>query len=205
MLLTSPPCLFATRQTSPRVTVEVVLVASLALAVDVVGGQPAPSGSPTLAMSLEECVRRGDNHSPFVRRSHGDRRVVAARRVGASLIVPTNPFAALIVGPRRTTVPGWRSGAAVHGTPRADPGDRGQRGARRAVVEKAMDVAAAREALALSETRARVRSAYMAGSSPRPRPTPRGAGSPGQPGLRGREGEGREGRRLADRSGARRD
>jgi outer membrane protein, heavy metal efflux system len=123
---------------------------------------PAPGLTP---LSLEEALRLGDLHSPLVRRARAESSVVAARDVGASLIFPSNPGAALIVGPRREPL-------APSGTQRSlqfiahleqTIEVAGQRGARRAVVRRSLDVAAARQALALSETRARIRTAYMQG------------------------------------------
>ena len=90
---------------------------------------------------------------------------MAARDVGASLILPSNPVAALIVGPRRESdgVNPVRRGLqyVAHLEQTIEVG--GQRGARREVVRRALDVASAREALALSESRARIRTAYIAG------------------------------------------
>jgi cobalt-zinc-cadmium efflux system outer membrane protein len=147
------------------VTTGLVVVASVALALDPLRGPPSASESQTVAMSLEECVRRGDNQSPLVRRSRAETRVTAAREVGASLILPTNPFVSVVAGPRREQVAPGLVAEGVQYTAHLEQTLEvaGQRGARRAVVDKAMAVAAARESLALSETRARVRSAYMDG------------------------------------------
>jgi outer membrane protein, heavy metal efflux system len=91
--------------------------------------------------------------------------VVTARDVGASLVLPSNPVAAVLVGPRReTTGPnGTEQGLQYIGRLEQTVEVAGQRGLRRAVVRKALDVAAAREALALSESRARIRAIYMQG------------------------------------------
>ena len=136
------------------------VVLDLAVSAD---GPPAPSRD-ARSVSLEEALRLGDLQSPLVRRARAETGVVAAREVGASLVLPSNPVAALVIGGRRETGPasvqqGLQYTAHLEQTVEVG----GQRGARRALVRRSLDVAAAREALALSESRARVRAAYMAG------------------------------------------
>ena len=141
------------------------VIAGVILALAPSEASPVARAKDAIPVSLEEALQRGDVHSPFVRRAHGERSVVAARDVGASLILPSNPVAALIVGPRRESdgVNPVRRGLqyVAHLEQTIEVG--GQRGARREVVRRALDVASAREALALSESRARIRTAYIAG------------------------------------------
>jgi cobalt-zinc-cadmium efflux system outer membrane protein len=84
---------------------------------------------------------------------------VAARDVGASLLLPSNPIVSGAAGPYRE--PGISSvEILLHAEQTIEIG--GQRGARRAVVSRAVAAAAWREQVARMETHARVRAAYVA-------------------------------------------
>ncbi len=124
---------------------------------------PAPAKAAT-PISLDEALRLGELHSPLVRRARAETRLVAAREIGASLILPSNPVVAAVVGPRRESGPL----GSVHGLQYVARLEQtvevaGQRGARREVVRRSLDVAAAREVVARSESRARIRSVYIKG------------------------------------------
>lgn len=123
-----------------------------------------PAGEPT-PVSLEDALRLGDLHSPLVRRAQAETTVVAAHDVGASLILPSNPIVAVVAGSRREPAPpnGVQRSLQCIAHLEQTIEVAGQRGARRAVVRQSLDVAASREALARSETRARVRTAFMKG------------------------------------------
>lgn len=119
---------------------------------------------PATPISLDEALRLGELHSPLVRRARAETRFVAARDVGASLILPSNPLVAAIVGPRRENrVAGSEQGLQYIARLEQTVEVAGQRGARREVVRRAVDAAAAREMVARSESRARIRSIYMRG------------------------------------------
>jgi cobalt-zinc-cadmium efflux system outer membrane protein len=128
-------------------------------------GGSAAAGQEATPISLEEALRLGEQHSPLVRRARAETTVVGARDVGASLILPSNPVAAVVAGPRRESggPSGSEQGIQYVGRLEQTVEVAGQRGMRRAAVRKALDVASAREALALSESRARIRSVYMTG------------------------------------------
>jgi cobalt-zinc-cadmium efflux system outer membrane protein len=124
---------------------------------------PAPARS-TVPVSLDEALRLGELHSPLVRRARADKQVVAARDVGASLILTSNPVVSGVAGPRRETrATGTERGLQFVARLEQTVEVAGQRGARREVVRRALDAASAREALARSENRARIRSAYIGG------------------------------------------
>jgi cobalt-zinc-cadmium efflux system outer membrane protein len=142
------------------------MLASLGIALLVVVGQTktaAPASAPEVGtLSLDDALRIGEQRSPLVRRARAATGVVAAGTVGASLIVPANPFAALLIGRREESSGGVRR----HGLEYVAHLEQtievaGQRQARLAVVEKARDVAGLREKLALSQGRARIRAAYI--------------------------------------------
>jgi cobalt-zinc-cadmium efflux system outer membrane protein len=139
------------------------VLALIAVEIASSGGAPPAPGPEAKALSLEDALRLGDQQSPMLRRARAEAHVVAARDVGASLVLPSNPLIAVVAGGRKEGAPaGAQQGLQymAHLEQTIEVG--GQRGARRAVVARAVDVAAAREAIALSETHARVRSAYMA-------------------------------------------
>lgn len=113
-------------------------------------------------MTLEDAIARAEESSGLVRRARADRDVVAAREVGASLLLPANPVLMGSAGPRHEDDPGGR----VTGTSYALRLEQtveiaGQRGARRAEVARAVDAAHWRETVARAEVRARVHAAYV--------------------------------------------
>jgi outer membrane protein, heavy metal efflux system len=118
---------------------------------------PAPPSAPPL--TLAEALARAESASPLVRRARAAREGVAAREVGASLLLPANPVVSAAAGPRRE---GDRRGTEflLHAEQTVEVG--GQRGARRAAVSRALEAAGLREEVARAETRARVRAAYVA-------------------------------------------
>ncbi len=136
-------------------------------ALTLLGPSPASDTAPASVatpISLDEALRLGELHSPLVRRARADTRLVAAREVGASLILPTNPIVAAVAGPRRESGPaGSAQGLQYVARLEQTVEVAGQRGARREVVRRALDVAAARELVARSESRARIRSVYIQG------------------------------------------
>jgi cobalt-zinc-cadmium efflux system outer membrane protein len=124
---------------------------------------PVRAESGPLSLSLSEALSRAEAASPLVRRAAFDTRVVEARKVGASLAMPSNPILAVALGKRfdrSGSVPpaeGFEWG--LHLEQAFEIG--GQRGARVAEVERAAEVAKARERLARVETGALVRTAYV--------------------------------------------
>jgi outer membrane protein, heavy metal efflux system len=129
---------------------------SVALHSPAARSQPAPAAG---ALTLAEALARADAASPLVRRARAERQVVAARQVGASLLLPSNPMVSGSAGPYRE--PGISSvEILLHAEQTVEIG--GQRGARRAVVGRAVEAAAWREQVARVETHARVRAAYVA-------------------------------------------
>jgi cobalt-zinc-cadmium efflux system outer membrane protein len=120
--------------------------------------EPEPTRSVPL-LTLSDALARAEAASPLVRRARAEREVVAAREVGASALLPTNPLVSGAAGPYRE--PGLSSiEIRLHAEQTVEIG--GQRGARRAVVSRAVQAAAWREQVARLETRARVRAAYVA-------------------------------------------
>src|SRR6187200_2317732 len=99
---------------------------------------PAPSAA---RLTLEEALRYAEETSPLVRRARAERDTVAARDVGASVLLPANPVVVGGVGPRREGPP---SSAVtdkglqyfLHAEQAVEIG--GQRSARRAVVSRAL-------------------------------------------------------------------
>ena len=122
-------------------------------------GEGAGVAAAAPIVTLSEALARAEAASPLVRRARAERETVAAREVGASLLLPANPVIAGAAGPRRE---GDRRGVEylLHVEQAIEIG--GQRGARRAVVERALRTAGLREQVARMETRARVRAAYVA-------------------------------------------
>jgi len=120
---------------------------------------PAARGGP---LTLEQALQFAEQTSPLVRRARAERDAVAAREVGAALLMPTNPVLVGGAGPRRErTGPIEERGLEyfVHAEQTVEVG--GQRGARREVVSRALHTAALRIQVAQAETRARVRAAYV--------------------------------------------
>ena len=117
------------------------------------------AAEPARTLTLSDALARAEAASPLVRRAHAEREVVASRDVGASALFPSNPLVSGAAGPYRE--PGASSvEIRLHAEQTVEVG--GQRGARRAVVSRAVEAAAWREQVARIETRARVRAAYVA-------------------------------------------
>jgi len=127
-----------------------------------VGVQAAAIQGADTIVSLEQALTRAEAASGLVRRARAAREVVAARDVGASLLLPANPVVSGSAGPRHENDPGGRlagTSYAFHLEQQLEIA--GQRGTRRAEVARAVEVARWREALARAEIRARVRAAYV--------------------------------------------
>jgi cobalt-zinc-cadmium efflux system outer membrane protein len=143
-----------------------VFVAGAGLA-SMAGWSPAFGGPPVAnarRLTLEEALRAAEAASPLVRRARAERDAVAARDVGASVLLPTNPVIGGGVGPRREGPPSNLVDERglqyfLHAEQTVEVG--GQRSARRAVVSKALHTAELRVEVARAETRARVRAAYV--------------------------------------------
>lgn len=128
------------------------------------GAAMAAESTAVTRLSLDEALARAAAHSPLVRRARRERDVVAAARVGAGQILPANPVVLFSAGARRdssSSVPP-ATGPELIGHVEQQIEIGGQRGTRLKEVARAVDAAEARERLALIETRARVRSAYVA-------------------------------------------
>jgi cobalt-zinc-cadmium efflux system outer membrane protein len=118
----------------------------------------AASDTGPLRLTLGEALARAEAASPLVRRARAEREAVAARDLGASLLFPSNPVVAGAIGPVRDPI-GSALGARLRVAQTIEIG--GQRGARRRLVGSAVRAAELREEIALAETRARVRAAYV--------------------------------------------
>ena len=115
-------------------------------------------------LSLEDALRAAEETSPLLRRARAERDAVAARDVGASLVMPSNPIMGGGAGPRREGPPANAESFRgldyfVHAEQTVEVG--GQRSARREVVSRALHTAELRVEVARAETRARVRAAYV--------------------------------------------
>jgi outer membrane protein, heavy metal efflux system len=126
--------------------------------------QPAAAGAaPARAgrLTLEEALRAAEQASPLIRRARAEREAIAAREVGASVLMPTNPLVVGGAGPRREGPATGERGLQyfLHAEQMVEIG--GQRGARRDVVSRALHTAELRVEVARAETRARVRAAYV--------------------------------------------
>jgi outer membrane protein, heavy metal efflux system len=116
---------------------------------------PPKSGQP---LTLAEALARAEAASPLIRRARAERLAVAARDVGASLLLPSNPVVSGAAGPRRDPA-GNGLEFLLHAEQTIEIG--GQRSARRALVSRAVRTAELREQVARAETVARVRAAYV--------------------------------------------
>ncbi len=119
--------------------------------------------TPPLVLSLQAALERAQTAGPLVRRLAAEKGVVAAREVGASILLPANPVLSLGAGPRAEDNGGARASGVQYAV-RAEQmlEVAGQRATRRQVVTAALAVENARAALGRNEIRARVRSAYVA-------------------------------------------
>ena len=121
-----------------------------------------PAPRPGVSLSLDEALARAEADNGLLRRARAERATVAARRVGAQLLLPANPVAAFSAGPRHEDAGGMRSeGVSYAGHLEQAIEIAGQRGTRREEVARQVDVAVAREAVVRAEVRARVRAAYV--------------------------------------------
>ncbi|MFT3842651.1 MAG: TolC family protein [Myxococcaceae bacterium] len=110
-------------------------------------------------LSLEEALQRSEQVSPLVRRARADRAQAEAARVGAAIVLPSNPIAGA-----------WAGAGSEAGRSGAEGGVRleqqveifGQRGTRLREVDARVEAAQTLERVALQETRARVRAAFAA-------------------------------------------
>jgi len=139
----------------------VTAVAPAAGAAPAGAGEPSPRGT---HLSLDDALRAAEEASPLIRRARAERETVAARDVGASILLPTNPVIGGGVGPRREGPPANLVSERglqyfVHAEQTVEVG--GQRSARRNVVSRALHTAELRVEVARAETRARVRAAYV--------------------------------------------
>jgi len=124
----------------------------------------APAAGGAGHLSLEDALRAAEETSPLLRRARAERDAVAARDVGASVLLPSNPVIAGGAGPRREGPPANLLSERglqyfVHAEQTVEVG--AQRSARRAVVSRALHTAELRVQVARAETRARVRAAYV--------------------------------------------
>jgi len=124
------------------------------------------------ALTLGEALARAEAASPLLRRARAERQAVAAREIGASLLLPSNPVVSGAAGPRRDPS-GNGLEYLLHAEQTIEIG--GQRSARRAVVSRALRTAELREQVARAETVARVRSAYVGAQLARSRVEAEGA------------------------------
>jgi len=124
------------------------------------------------ALTLAEALARAEAASPLLRRARADRQAVAAREVGAALLLPSNPVVSGAAGPRRDPS-GNGLEYLLHAEQTLEIG--GQRSARRAVVSRALRTAELREQVARAETVARVHAAYVGAQLARARVETEGA------------------------------
>jgi len=122
----------------------------------------AASAQP-LSFSLDEALAHAADASPAVQRARLERRGVEADAVGAGILFPANPVVSVAAGSRSdvsgSVPPAAGAEFGVRVEQQVEIG--GQRGTRLTEVARAVDAARAREQVALAETRARVRSAYV--------------------------------------------
>jgi outer membrane protein, heavy metal efflux system len=147
-----------------RVLAPLTIIACATLGAPHARAAEAPVPGAAVALDMEEAARRAAEASPIARRARAQRGSVEARRVEADRIMPSNPAAAVSLGPTRQEIPGAPTrqdlGIAAHVEQTIEIA--GQRGTRQAEVARALDGARARELLAEVEARARGRAAYVA-------------------------------------------
>jgi cobalt-zinc-cadmium efflux system outer membrane protein len=148
---------------SRPLTAAFVFLAAFAIAPPMGSADAAPPAAvPPAPLTLEQALQRAEQTSPLVRRARAEREAIAAREVGASVLMPSNPIIGGGVGPRRErTGPIDERGLQyfVHGEQTVEIA--GQRGTRQEVVSRALHTAELRVQVARAETRARVRAAYV--------------------------------------------
>src|SRR5690348_3817142 len=72
---------------------------------------PVPAVAPAVpgaSLSLDEALARAEAENGLLRRARAERATVAARDVGARLLLPANPLAAFSAGPRHEDAMGMR-------------------------------------------------------------------------------------------------
>ena len=123
--------------------------------------QTAAVAAGPAVLTLDDALARAETTSPLLRRARAERQAVAAREVGASHILPATPSSRRAPGlAEEGPAPELRGlQYFLHAEQMVEIG--GQRGARRAVVSKALRTAELREQTARAETRARVRAVYV--------------------------------------------
>jgi len=139
-----------------------VLLTSRAQADDVPLARSTPPAPPSsLSLSLPDALDRAERESALVRRAVREREEIAAREVGAGILLPTNPLLGVAAGVRRD--PSYDPTRGPTFALRAEQMIEvaGQRGARLEVVRQAVRAARLREDVARTEIRARVRTAYL--------------------------------------------
>jgi cobalt-zinc-cadmium efflux system outer membrane protein len=143
-------------------TTTFAFLAAFAMAPPFDAAYAATPPPPERALTLDEALRAAEQASPLVRRARAERDAVAARQVGASLVMPANPVLVGGAGPRREgSGAAEQRGVQVFGHAEQMFEIGGQRGARREVVSRAVRTAELRVDVARAETRARVRAAYV--------------------------------------------
>lgn len=146
---------------SPSFSLSLMLLVSwLVVRPNSASAAPQPTSTST-SLSLADAEARAESASGLVRRARADTAQVAARSVGADLLLPANPVIAAAVGARHEDAAGTRvSGTAVSAHVEQMFDVAGQRSTRQQEVARAVDASRLREAVAQVEIRARVRSAY---------------------------------------------
>jgi outer membrane protein, heavy metal efflux system len=117
------------------------------------------AAAPGETLTLEAALERAEAQSPLLRLARAEHQTVAARDVGASLLLPSNPVVSAGFGPSREEDGRRGFGSVLHAEQTIEIG--GQRGTRRGVVSRAVRTAELRVEVARAETRARVRAAYV--------------------------------------------
>ena len=139
------------------------IIAAVSLSSSSSSSSEGLAASAAVRLSLEQALALAEQRSPLVARARQERRVVAAGRVGAAAILPTNPALSVSVGRRRdvsgSLPPATGPEAVGHIEQTIEVAH--QRGARLAEVARAVDLALARERFATVEARARARQAYL--------------------------------------------
>jgi outer membrane protein, heavy metal efflux system len=130
----------------------------------VLSGRSDAEAPVDVSLRIDEAAARAAELSPLVRRARAQRSATEARRVEADLLLPSNPGAAVSVGPTRTSATGVPMktdlGIAAHVEQTLEIA--GQRGTRQSEVARAVDGARLREVVAEVEARARGRATYVA-------------------------------------------
>ena len=123
----------------------------------------AATTSQRARLTLDDAVTRANAQSPLVRLARKERDVVASLRVGAGVLLPSNPIVTFSAGDRQDRSASTPPARGFEWYARAEQMVEvgGQRGTRLAEAARALDVAGARVQLAEIETRARVRAAYV--------------------------------------------